>query len=151
MPANTKQQLLLLCKDFIEARVNNCQSAIDAANNSINEETKSSAGDKYETSREMMTQEIINNSAQLAEAIKQKQLLSQISIDKKLETIQVGSLVTTNHEKFFIAISAGLLKLNNETYLAISPSSPLGRNLIDKKKGDSVSFNNKLYSILEFY
>lgn len=151
MPANTKQQLLLLCKDFIEARVNNCQSAIDAANNSINEETKSSAGDKYETSREMMTQEIKNNSAQLAEAIKQKQLLSQISIDKKLDTAQVGSLVFTNHEQFFIAISAGSLKLKNETYLAISPSSPLGRNLIDKKKGDAVSFNNKLYSILEVY
>ena len=151
MPENTKQQLLLLCKDFIEERINNCQSAIDAANNSINEETKSSAGDKYETSREMMTQEIKNNSAQLAEAIKQKQLLSQISIDKKLETIQVGSLVITNHEKFFIAISAGSLKLSSENYLAISPSSPPGRNLIDKKKGDAVSFNNKLYSILEVY
>ncbi len=147
MPANTKQQLLFLCKDFIEARINNCQSAIDAANNSINEETKSSAGDKYETSREMMTQEIKNNSAQLAEAIKQKQLLSQISIDKKLDTVQVGSLVFTNLEKFFIAISAGSLKWNNENYLAISPSSPLGRNLIDKKKGDSVFFNGKEYSI----
>ncbi len=151
MSYSIKQNLLHLCHQFIEERINNCQSAIDTANNSINEETKSSAGDKYETSREMMTQEIKNNSSQLAEAIKQKQMLSQISIDKKLETIQVGSLVTTNHEKFFIAISAGSLKLNNETYLAISPSSPLGRNLIDKKKGDSVSFNNKLYSILEVY
>ncbi|MCX6197806.1 MAG: 3-oxoacyl-ACP synthase [Bacteroidetes bacterium] len=151
MDYSIKKKLLLLCHDFIEERINNCQSAIDAANNSINEETKSSAGDKYETSREMITQEIKNNSAQLAEAIKQKQLLSQISVDKKLETIQVGCLVITNHEKFFISISAGSLKLNNETYLAISPSSPLGRNLIDKKKGDSVSFNNKLYSILEVY
>lgn len=151
MSANTKQQLLLLCKDFIGERINNCQAAIEAANNSINEETKSSAGDKYETTREMMTQEIKNNSTQLAEAIKQKQLLSQILVDKKLDTAQVGSLVITNHEKFFIAISAGPLKLNNETYLAISPSSPLGRNLIDKKKGDAISLNNKLYSILEVY
>ena len=147
MPSNTKQLLLLLCKDFIEERIRNCQSAIDAANNSINEETKSSAGDKYETSREMMTQEIKNNSTQLAEAIKQKQMLSQISIDKKLDTAQVGSLVITNYEKFFIAISAGSLKLNKETYLAISPSSPLGKNLIDKKNGDSVSFNGKDYLV----
>jgi hypothetical protein len=89
MPYSIKQELLQLCHQFIEERINNCQSAIDAANNSINEETKSSAGDKYETSREMMTQEIKNNSAQLAEAIKQKQMLSQISVDKKLNTAQV--------------------------------------------------------------
>ena len=148
---NLKQQLFLLCQKFIDERIANSQSVIDAANNSINEETKSSAGDKYETSREMMTQEIKNNSAQMAEAIKQKQMLSQINTEKKSETIQVGSLVMTNHEKFFVAISAGALQLNKETYLAISPSSPLGRNLIDKQKGDSVTFNNKLYSILEVY
>lgn len=147
MSSFIKQKLLQLCNNFIEERISNCQSAIDAANNSINEETKSSAGDKYETSREMMTQEIKNNSAQLAEAVRQKQILSQISVDKKLDTAQVGSLVITNHEKFFIAISSGSLKFNNENYLAISPSSPLGRNLIDKKKGDSASFNGKEYLI----
>ncbi len=147
MSFSIKQELLRLCHHFIEARISNCESAMEAANTAINEDTKSSAGDKYETSREMMTQEIKNNSAQLAEAIKQKQLLSQISIDKKLDTVQVGSLVETNHGQFFIAISAGSLKLNNETYLAISPSSPLARLLIDKKMGDSVAFNAKKYSI----
>ena len=78
------------------------QTAIESANTAINEDSKSSAGDKYETSREMITQEIKNNSTHLAEAVKQKQVLSQIDVINVSDTIQTGSLVFTNHETFFI-------------------------------------------------
>ena len=142
-----KQQLFQLCVEFIDARIANCENAIAVANTSINEETKSSAGDKYETSREIMTQEIKNNSTQLAEAIRQKQLLLLIQPDKKSATVQVGSVVYTNRANFFVAISAGTFTLAGKTYFALSPSSPLGARLIDKKPGDTVQLNGQVYVI----
>lgn len=145
--ATIKQQLFQLCVEFIDARMANCESAIAVANASINEDTKSSAGDKYETSREMMTQEIKNNSTQLAEAIRQKQLLLLIQPDKTSDIIQPGSVVITNQANFFIAISAGTLNVNGQSYFVLSPSSPLGAQLIDKKKGDTVQLNGKVYVI----
>ena len=145
--ATIKQQLFQLCIEFIDARIANCENAIAVANASINEDTKSSAGDKYETSREMMTQEIKNNSTQLAEAIRQKQLLLLIHPDKKSDIVQPGSVVYTNQANFFVAISAGTLKVDGRGYFVLSPSSPLGGQLIDKRKGDTVQFNGKAYVI----
>ena len=83
-------------------------------NSSANEETKSSAGDKYETTREMIQQEIEKHSSSLAEAVKQKQFLQQITTGKRYEKIQPGSLVITDKNNFYIAISAGALVFENK-------------------------------------
>lgn len=83
--------------------------AIEHAQLAANEETKSSAGDKYETGRAMMQLEIEKQSVQLAEAMKLKHVLSQINPEKTTETIQSGSLVFTDQGNFYISISAGKL------------------------------------------
>ncbi|MBL0310262.1 MAG: 3-oxoacyl-ACP synthase [Bacteroidetes bacterium] len=144
-----KQQLYRLCLENINQRIAHIESAMELAGSSINEETKSSAGDKYETAREMMTQEIEKNRLQLSEAIKQKQLLLQLQPDKLTEEIQPGSVVQTNLGNFYIAISVGRLEVEEKTYMAISPASPIGLLFIDKTKGTSISFNGKNYRIEE--
>ncbi len=139
---NLKQQLHNLCLAYIEQRIATAQEALDMVNSSANEETKSSAGDKYETTREMIQQEIEKHSAAIAEAVKQKQLLQQISTVRRHEKIQTGSLVITDKNNFYIAISAGALMVGGKKYLAISPSSPIAIQMIDKHTGDSFAFNN---------
>ena len=64
---------------YVHERIAATQEAIYTAQLSANEETKSSAGDKYETGRAMAQLEIEKNTAQLAEALKLKQMLKQIS------------------------------------------------------------------------
>ena len=147
MSVSVKQQLLEFCHQFIVQRIANCQSAIDAANLAINEDTKSSAGDKYETSREMITQEIKNLSGQLAEAQQQKLMLGGISIDKTGIAVQPGSVVFTNQGNFFVSISAGGLEAGGEKFMAVSPLSPIGKMLLNKKPEDGFLFNGKNYEI----
>jgi transcription elongation GreA/GreB family factor len=147
--SNTKSQLHALCLAYIEQRIATAQEALDMANSSANEEGKSSAGDKYETTREMLQQEIEKHSAALAEAIRQKQLLSQINPDKSSPKIQAGSLVITDKNNFYLAISAGSLMHGDKKFLAISPSSPIGIKMIDKTVGDTFAFNNTSYVIKE--
>jgi len=137
-----KEQLHQACLDYINQRIETAQSALDLANSSANEESKSSAGDKYETTREMLQQQIEKDSAALAEAVKQKQLLIQIGTGKQHEIIQPGSLVVTDKNNFYIAISAGALVIDGKKYLAISPSSPIGIQMIDKRTEDNFAFNN---------
>jgi hypothetical protein len=67
---NVKVELIKACYDFINRRIETIQGVISAAQDSANDETKSSAGDKYETGRAMMQLEIENNSKQLTEALK---------------------------------------------------------------------------------
>ena len=146
-----KQHLHNLCLAYINQRIATAQEALDMVNGSANEETKSSAGDKYETTREMIQQEIEKHSAAIAEAVKQKQLLQQISTGKRHEKIQTGSLVITDKNNFYIAISAGALLIEEKKYLAVSPSSPIAIQMIDKHTGDTFTFNNTIHIIQEVF
>jgi len=142
-----KQQLHALCLAYIEERIKGANQAIQFAQASANEETKSSAGDKYETGRAMAQLEIEKNSKQLAESQRLKQTLLQLDPTKSNETIQAGSLVVTNQGRFFISIPAGLFALEGETYFAISASSPMAQRLLGLNAGDQFSFNKREFVV----
>jgi transcription elongation GreA/GreB family factor len=144
-----KAELLAKCLEFVEERIKSAESAIVSAKEASQDDTKSSAGDKYETTREMMQQEISRNEAQLFEAKKLKHALLQVTIDKPANSVQNGSVAITNQGNFFISISAGQLKSDEQTFYAISAASPIGRLMMGLKKGDRFNFQGKDYEILE--
>ncbi|MDB5024268.1 MAG: 3-oxoacyl-ACP synthase [Mucilaginibacter sp.] len=142
-----KKELLKLCVRYVQKRIDGAVQAINATQQAANEETKSSAGDKYETGRAMMQQETDRNQAQLNEANKLMVALNHIRTGTAFQTAETGSLVITNNGKFFIAIGAGTLMLNGENYFAVSPASPIGLKLKTQKIGDEFSLNGKIYRI----
>lgn len=142
-----KKELHRLCISYVQNRIDTVMQAINAAQQAANEETKSSAGDKYETGRAMMQQDTDRNRAQLTEANKLMVALNQINVDFISEAALPGSLVVTNNGKFYIAISAGTVLLNGEVYFAVSPGSPIGLKLKGQKAGDEFSLNDKRYKI----
>ena len=119
---------------YVNERIATAQQAINSACESANDDTKSSAGDKYETGREMMQQEIDRNREQLDEAKRLKFDLEQIKPLKITENVQNGSLVSTNYGKFYIGISRGQIIMNGRNYFAISALSPIGSKLLNKKQ-----------------
>jgi transcription elongation GreA/GreB family factor len=143
-----KQILFDLCKKYVDQKIEIAQEAIDSAQESANEETKSSSGDKYETSRSMMQLEIEKYSSQLADGLNLKKVLAQIDFRKTYQTVQPGSLVETNNGTFFLSISAGKLSFNKKEYMAISYSSPIGQALFNKNENDEFEFREKKYIIL---
>lgn len=142
-----KKELYELCLNYVKERINTAQQAIAAARESAEEETKSSAGDKYETGREMMQQETDRNRIQLAEAHKLLAALNALSIKHINTTGEPGSLVETDNGHFYLSISAGTLKCGGKTFYAISPSSPIGLKLRGAKIGDQFALNGKTYLV----
>jgi transcription elongation GreA/GreB family factor len=138
-----KQKLHTCCLVYVNERIAAAQEAIQTAQHSANEETKSSAGDKYETGRAMAQLEIEKNTVQLAESLKLKQLLEQISSEHSTVKVQIGSVVITNQGNFYIAISAGQFIVDEKTYFAISPASPIGQKLIGLRMHESFLFNKR--------
>src|ERR1700743_2562479 len=145
--SDLKKELHQLCIDYVRGRMDTATQAINTAQQAANEETKSSAGDKYETGRAMAQQETDRNQAQLNEANKLMGALNHINVGVVSKIDLPGSLVITNNGKFYIAISAGTLILNGDAYLAISPASPIGLILSGRKAGDECSLNGKQYRI----
>jgi transcription elongation GreA/GreB family factor len=143
-----KQQLYQLVAEQILSRINDAETAIAEARKASENDTKSSAGDKYETGRAMMQQEIDLNSRQLLEARKLQALLQQINADTIHYVAQTGSLVETNQGDFYLAVGSGALFLDGKKYFAISAASPMGLQLKGKKAGDDFKLNGKEFKIL---
>jgi len=144
-----KQQLYNLCIAYVQKRMDEAEHAFKDAEKAQNEDTKSSAGDKYETGRAMMQQEKDRNTIQLNEANKLMVALNHISTKGNSVEAETGSLVITDNGKFYIAISAGILTVEGEPYFAVSPASPVGVKLKGLKAGDGFELNGKKYKVGE--
>ena len=123
------------------------ETAFRDAEQSSNDDTKSSAGDKYETGREMMQQEKNRITAQLNEANKLMVALNRIGIKNNSPVAENGSLVITDNARFYLAVSVGTITVNGESYIAVSPASPIGLKLKGLKKGDGFDLNGKKYTV----
>ena len=124
-------------------------TAILAVIEAKNNETKSSAGDKHETGRAMMQLEEEKHERQLSKALQLKNLLDKIDIKKQQTNVVLGSLVTTNQASYFFSVGIGKLKLDEQTYFAISLDSPIGQVLVGKTVGETVTFRGKEIVIQE--
>lgn len=142
-----KKVLLEHCYAFIDARIQAIQASISAAQESANDETKSSAGDKYETGRAMMQLEIEQNLQLLKEANKQRAIIDQIISVGISSSVRLGSIVLTDNGNFFISISVGQAEIDGKVFLIVSAQSPIGAQMIGKQVGDHVSFAKKVYKI----
>ncbi|MGY3053410.1 hypothetical protein ACVWYG_001610 [Pedobacter sp. UYEF25] len=146
-----KHRLHQLCLAFIQNRIENIEDSLKQARQASNDDTKSSAGDKYETTREMMQQEMDRNNKLLYEAGMQKMALQQIERTGVSATVQNGSLVFTSNGNFYLSISAGELSIDNIKYFAVSQASPIGKTLIGKCKNEEFTFNGKAFLITKFF
>lgn len=148
-PAPIKQELFKLCKNFVAQKRLSVKKVMNEIQEALLSETKSSAGDKHETGRAMLQLEREKAGNQLAEIEKTKQVLSKINVENSSKTIGLGSVVYTSQANYFIAISAGELLFENEKFYAISAHTPMGQLLLGKAVGDSVSFRNMSFEIVE--
>ncbi len=146
-----KAQLLSRCADYVAQRLANVRAAMAAAQASANTEGKSSAGDKYETGRAMMQLERDLHAKQLAEALKLQKELAQITAAHLHQTAQPGSVVITEHQRFFLGIGAGKLTLGPDEYFAVSLASPIGAKLHGLRVGGALVFNNRRSQIIGLF
>jgi hypothetical protein len=143
-----KDKLYQQCMEFIMQRINTAEIALKQSQEASNDDTKSSAGDKFETTREMVSQDIARTKNLLFDGQQNLQLLISLeSVPSPGDTVRNGSLVYTSKGIFYISISAGQIKVEDQLVFAISSASPIGKLMIGKKRGESFSFNQSDYTI----
>ncbi|MDX5338970.1 MAG: hypothetical protein LPK25_08085 [Cyclobacteriaceae bacterium] len=117
---------------------------------SILEEEKNSAGDKYETSREMITQDLNSLEKQIVQSKADLEEIYRLNTIKETPaTIQEGALVKLGTDWFLLAVSLGQIKVEDSKVFLLSKNSPLGELLVGKKKKDQVNFRGKATVIEE--
>ncbi len=112
-------------------------------------DTKSSAGDKHETGRAMVQQELDKLEEQLSKLLALRQELDRVPLDRVFDRVAFGSLVGTDQGTCFMCIGLGRLEFAGEQCFAISLASPMGQALSDKRPGDTAVLNGKSIVIRE--
>lgn len=145
-----KSDIKSLCLAHVDKLIAEYENVIAELQKGMFEETKSSAGDKYETSRTQFQREIERLKIQISQVHTTKGVLLNINTGKAI-TVGEGSLLTlslgNNKLTIYIAAALGTLNHNGLSIQAISLQSPLGMALKGHKEGDTIAFNQKKYTI----
>jgi transcription elongation GreA/GreB family factor len=148
---NIKESLYHKLTEDINNKIKALEQDIQSLDESQNNETKSSAGDKYETGRAMIQQEQDKNQSQLSNALALKHTLEKLNLTKEYNKVEPGAIVLTNQGDYFLSIGSGKIDLNGALYYAISQGSPIGQLLLNKKAGDTINYMNKPFEIRMIY
>ena len=139
-----KVKLKEYCINALKDRLVTVELLIARAQQSANEEGKSSAGDKYETSRamghlekEMYQQQAANIRAELL-------LAGSVEADRHFTRVVKGSLVVVGEDLFiYVCVGIGKKKIDDINILFISQDAPLFKLLQNKKLYDSFIINRR--------
>lgn len=142
-----KEDLLQLAAQALEERIRVAEKAMKSAQESANNEEKSSAGDKYETARAMSQLERDMNARQLTMARKELETLKSVKTDSR-EIVGPGALVFTETQIYFFSVGLGTVESAGKKVHLISGQSPIGKALEGLKEGSSFSFNGNSQQVL---
>lgn len=142
-----KEEIQNILKDKISEKILTFENLIAETRASSND-TKSSMGDKYETGREMLQQEINNLQIQLNEVLKQRDFLKNLSAKPSLK-VEKGALVKTEKGLFYISVSMSNIDVDGNKIFCISPDSPLAKALEGKTQSETITLNNVNHKIIE--
>lgn len=143
-----KEKLLEHCKFVLNRKIELISFSMDEIRGSMENETKSSLGDKHETSRARMQSEHEKLAWQLDELKGQYELLNKVDLAKSTEVVSNQNLVVTDKGLFFIVIPLGKVEFEEKTVFVISPVSPLGKKLVGLKVSNTVELNDVQYKIV---
>jgi len=144
-----KKIILDKCREIFREKSDQLNAAIASINESLTSETKSSVGDKHETSRARLQAERENLGRQLLDFESKQNTFERAVSSKTGPIVSNGVLITTDHGLFLMATSLGKIVAGDHTVLVISSEAPLGKALMGKTPGESVEFNGVNYLIRE--
>lgn len=142
-----KQNIYDHCLRVLDEKAALINHRLEELREAISNETKSTAGDKYETARAMIHIEQEQAARQLREVQQQQNELLRLALGQSLHTVGRGSLIRTDKGYFFISIGLGKQLVDATPVYVISPVSPLGKLFISTNVDQSVRLNDAVYHI----
>lgn len=139
---SAKAKQMELIEDF-RARI----AELEKSEDSINEDQHGS-----QEIHDAGSLELINSLGnELKFAAEELYLLKQLDADKVCDTIQLGAIVKTDKMTFFPSVSLEVFEVDGDEYFGISEHAPLYKEMQGKKAGESFSFKDNIYQVLEVH
>jgi hypothetical protein len=135
------------CIALLEEKIAGLQLQLDELKSGLSADSKSTSGDKHETSRAMAHIEQEHLAGQMAVLRTQLLAVHKLRSAAAGSSISAGSLVTTNHGLFYLCVAIGRLSVAGQEIMVLSAQSPLGQVFLGKGLHDTFTFGGRSYVI----
>ncbi len=147
MTIEMKEKIVRLQLQLLQDKIDAFKDMVDGLATDAQNDAKSSAGDKHETSLAMMHLEQEKINSKLADFLNIRERLLKLDITSGTTIIRRGSLVQVNDLWLFISEALPKVEVQGHTVFSLSAQSPLGSALIGKQENDEVEVQAKKYRI----
>jgi len=143
-------------KKLIDDCYTNINSSIESLKLQM-AETQESANDygqpkdRYDSYRMQLLRKRDMYGQQLDNAMTELAVLKRIDPNKISNEVSFGSVVITDDQKLFVAISMTKIHVGEDVYYPISIKVPFFQSIKGLKSGDKFSFNNKEHFIKDVF
>jgi transcription elongation GreA/GreB family factor len=142
-----KAEIHAVILQHLEERMEQGRKDYLLAKESRDSDTKSSAGDKFETGREMMQREMDKISASLDMLKGQLAQMKRIDIHENPTRVGLGRFIETDAENYYLSVGIGKLSCSGTPFYAISADSPLGELLVGKQINEIIELRGRKITI----
>lgn len=97
-----------------------------------------------EVDRDLFAKRVVDNTNVM-------RILNKINPEKLHDIAESGAVVITDNKKMFLSVGIGDVEIDGDHFFVISPMSPIGQAVLDKKKGDKFDFRGEEGIILDIY
>lgn len=132
-----REELIFTYVELIQSKIAQTFQMIYDLSEGAQNDAKSSAGDKHETSLAMMHLEQEKLNRKLEEYYQQIQILNRMKHLLPSLNIKEGSLIETTSYYFVIGVALPQIKFKNKITFGLSLQAPLAQILKEKKCGDT--------------
>jgi hypothetical protein len=146
-PSQLKITLHKHCLSIIGERLDALYASTEAMQQGAQNDAKSSMGDKYETGREMLKQELDKYGQAIASLEEMRAILLPIDPEKPATTIQTGALVYTTSGIFYVSVPLGKVTIQGESVFTISAYAPIVVALKEAHQSGTSFFRGKHFEI----
>lgn len=136
------------CRQTLESRRTEQLRELESLDQASAAETKSSAGDKYETGREMIAQARNLVQATLSETEAHLEALDRMAAAPLRDKAGFGSLAETNLGWYLIGTALGEIDIGGIPVRLISLASPIGLALKGGGAGEKIPWRGGVLEIL---
>lgn len=142
-----KEELYYKCLEKVNAQITKYQKEMDQIKESMENNDVHTDYDEDDSKGQLLGDfekyaEYLDNSR------KMKEKLSRINPKHFGEQIDLGSIVETSENYYFVSAALGKIEMDEgSTVYAISTDAPIYKEMKGKKAGDKFTFNDKEYEI----
>ena len=112
-----KSEFLSFLNEKIEYKTRKANEYLESIQQSIRSETKSTAGDKHDTTRELMQQERNKAAQNVSHQLLAQKTIMELRKSKSSKQIGFGSLIQTNRSWIYIGLSIGKVVYKDQDVL----------------------------------